>query len=43
MTKYDIWNLFVRTGNISYYLRYKEMINKGLEKYGNNQDKGNNN
>ena len=43
MTKEDIWNLFVKTGDISYYLRYKEMMNKGLDKIGDNESKGNNN
>lgn len=29
MTKEDLWNLFKMTGNITYYLKYKEMIKKG--------------
>ncbi len=29
MTKDDLWNLFKMTGNINYYLKYKEMIKKG--------------
>ncbi len=29
MTKEDLWNLFKKTGNITYYLKYKEMIKKG--------------
>ena len=29
MTKEDLWNLFKKTGNITYYLRYKELIKKG--------------
>lgn len=29
MTKEDMWNLFKKTGNITYYLKYKEMIKKG--------------
>lgn len=29
MTKEEIWNLFKKTGNITYYLKYKEMIKKG--------------
>lgn len=28
MDKYDIWLLFVKTGKIEYYLKYKELINK---------------
>lgn len=30
MTKEDLWNLFKTTGKIEYYLKYKEMIKKGL-------------
>jgi hypothetical protein len=41
MTKDDIWNLFVQTGNISYYLKYKET--KGFENYGNNKSERDNN
>jgi len=29
MTKEDVWNLFKMTGNVTYYLKYKEMIKKG--------------
>jgi hypothetical protein len=29
MTKEDLWNLFKKTGKITYYLKYKEMIKKG--------------
>ncbi|CCY45361.1 unknown [Clostridium sp. CAG:1193] len=29
MTKEEMWNLFKKTGNITYYLKYKEMIKKG--------------
>ena len=29
MTKDDLWNLFKMTGDITYYLRYKEAIKKG--------------
>ena len=29
MTKEELWNLFKMTGNITYYLRSKEMIKKG--------------
>ena len=40
MTKEDIWKLFELTGNISYYIKYKEMINEG-SKNGNNKGKWN--
>lgn len=29
MTKEDLWNLFKMTGDITYYLRYKELIKRG--------------
>ena len=29
MTKEDMWNLFKMTGNVTYYLKYKQMINEG--------------
>lgn len=29
MTKDDLWNLFKMTGDITYYLRYKDAIKKG--------------
>ena len=29
MTKEEMWNLFKKTWNITYYLKYKEMIKKG--------------
>ena len=29
MTKEEMWNLFKKSGNITYYLKYKEMIKKG--------------
>lgn len=29
MTKEDVWNLFKITGNINYYLKYKQMIREG--------------
>ena len=32
MTKEDVWNLFKKTGNIKYYIKYKDMINKGIDK-----------
>ena len=37
MTKEDIWNLFKKTGDISYYIKYKDMLNKGLDKIGDNK------
>ena len=33
MTKEDLWNLFKQTGNITYYLKYKEAIKKGKKPF----------
>ena len=43
MNKDDIWKLFKITGNIDYYIKYKDMIDKGLDKLGNNEGKRDNN
>ena len=43
MTREDIWNLFTKTGDINYYLKYKDMLDKGLDKIGDNESKWNNN
>ena len=32
MTRNDIWVLFKKTGNISYYIKYKDMLEKGIDK-----------
>ena len=37
MTKEDLWILFKKTGNLSYYLKYKDMCYKGLDKIGDNK------
>jgi hypothetical protein len=29
MTKKEIWKLFIKTGKIRYYLKYKAMANEG--------------
>ena len=39
----DIWNLFKMTGKIEYFLKYKDMKEKGLIRLGDNESKGNNN
>jgi len=33
----EIWNLFKITGNLNYYIKYREMINKGIDKIGDNK------
>lgn len=43
MNKEDIWRLFKSTGNINYYLKYKDMIQKGIGNIGDNKSKWNNN
>ena len=42
MYREDLWNLFCKTGNIDYFIKYKEMIEKGIDKLGDNESKGNN-
>lgn len=31
MTKNDVWLLFKKTGDINYYIKYKEMLEKGID------------
>ena len=31
MDKKDVWNLFVKTGKLEYYLKYKDMISKEVD------------
>jgi hypothetical protein len=42
MTKEDIWVLFKKTGNINYYIKYKDMIEKGIDKLENRESKRDN-
>lgn len=42
MTKEDIWNLFKYTGKIEYYLIYKDMHDRKIDKVGDKESKGNN-
>ena len=37
MSRSDIWNLFKKTDNINYYIKYKEMILKGIDKLENRE------
>ncbi len=39
MNKKDIWNLFKITGKIEYFLKYREMIEKGIDEIGNNESR----
>lgn len=34
MDKKDVWNLFVKTGKLEYYLKYKDMISKEVDSIG---------
>ena len=43
MSKEDIWNLFKLTGNTDYYLKYKNLINEGIDKIEYNNSSRNNN
>jgi hypothetical protein len=38
----DIWVLFKKTGNINYYIKYKDMIEKGIDKLENRESKRDN-
>ena len=39
----DIWNLFKMTGKIEYFLKYKDMIEKGEVEIGSIESKRDNN
>ncbi len=39
----DVWNLFKMTGKVEYFLKYKDMREKGLISLGNSESKRNNN
>lgn len=38
----DIWNLFKKTGKIEYYLKYKELLEKGIDYVGDKEVNRNN-
>ena len=33
----DVWNLFKLTGKIEYYIKYKEMLAKGMSSIGDKE------
>ena len=37
MNKQDVWNMFKKTGNINYFIKYKNMIHKGIDYIGDNK------
>ena len=39
----DVWNLFKMTGKIEYFLKYKDMQEKGMITIGDNEGKRNSN
>ena len=39
----DVWNLFKMTGKIEYFLKYKDMVKKGMIALGDSESKGNSN
>ena len=43
MNIYDVWSLFKMTGKIEYFLKYKELQEKGMITLGNNESKRNSN
>lgn len=43
MNRNDIWNLFKLTGKIEYFLKYKDMTNKGIDRIETTESAGNNN
>ncbi len=42
MNRKDIWQLFKLTGKIEYFLKYKQMIEKGIDYIGSSESNGNN-
>lgn len=34
MRQEDVWNLFVKTGKLEYYLKYKEMVEGKIDTIG---------
>lgn len=43
MTINDVWNLFKMTGKIEYFLKYKNMVEKGELEIGSIESKRDNN
>lgn len=38
MNKNDIWNLFVQTGKLEYYIKYKEMVEGMIDTIGDKEN-----
>ncbi len=37
MNKKDVWNLFVKTGKLEYYIKYKEMLEGKIDTLGDDR------
>ena len=37
MNKKDVWNLFVKTGKLEYYIKYKEMLEWKIDTLGDDR------
>lgn len=37
MDKKDVWNLFVKTGKLEYYIKYKEMLEGKIDTLGDDR------
>ena len=33
----DVWNLFVMTGKVEYYIKYKDMLEKKVDNLGDDE------
>lgn len=38
MNKNDVWNMFVNTGKIEYYIKYKQMVDGKIDILGDKND-----
>lgn len=43
MDRKDIWNLFKLTGKVEYFIKYREMVEKGIDSIGISEGTGDNN
>ena len=37
MNKDDVWNLFVKTGKLEYYIKYKQMLEGKIDTLGDDR------
>lgn len=38
MTREDLWNLFKQTGKIEYFVKYQQMVERKIDKIGDQND-----